>query len=123
MKKQKALLGTLAAFVVLGAGNVAMAGTNYPSRISMGYSSSSGGSFAGSVGSSAKCRGGRTVSIYRTSPGADPSIGSTRTSSSGSWGMVTGKPRRGDYYAQVSPKSAGAGVRCGGARTATTHVS
>lgn len=66
---------------------------------------------------------GRRVAVYRSSPGSDPSIGSTTTSGSGNWGMVTGKPRRGDYYAKVSAKSVGGGIHCAGARTATTHVS
>ena len=122
MNKRKALLGTVAAFLAMGAGNVAMAGTNYPTQLSMGYSGASGGSFAGKVRSSGKCTSGRRVGVYRSSPGSDPSIGSTTTSRSGSWGMVTGKPRKGDYYAKVSAKSAGSGIHCAGARPATTHV-
>ena len=43
MNKRKALLGTVAAFLAMGAGNVAMAGTNYPTQLSMGYSGASGG--------------------------------------------------------------------------------
>lgn len=123
MNRRNALLGTLAAFLTLGAGNVALAGTNYPTQLSMGYSNSSGGSFAGKVRSIGKCTGGRRVAVYRLTPGPDPSIGSATTSRSGNWRLVTGKPRRGDYYAKVRPGSAGVGTRCAGARTAVTHVS
>lgn len=123
MNKRKALLGLIAAFLVLGSGDIATAGTNYPTQLSMGYSRASGGSFGGNVRSSNKCRSGRRVAVYRVSPGADPSIGSTTSSANGSWGMVTGKPRRGDYYAKTSSRNAGTGVRCAGASSATTHVS
>ncbi|MBK8294538.1 MAG: hypothetical protein IPK93_07090 [Solirubrobacterales bacterium] len=123
MNRRKALMGTLATFLAIGAGNVALAGTNYPAGLKMGYSGASGGSFAGKLRSSRKCKGGRRVAVYRSTPGSDPSIGSTTTSANGKWGIATGKPRRGDYYAKVGAKSAGGGIRCGGARTATTHVS
>ena len=55
--------------------------------------------------------------------GYDQHVEWERTLASGNWGMVTGKPRKGDYYAKVSAKSAGSGIHCAGARTATTHVS
>lgn len=123
MKKRNVLPGLLAAFVVLGASGVAAAGVNYPTNLSMNYSRASGGQFAGKVNSRNVCAGNRRVVVYRKSPGRDGSIGSAKSSSGGRWHLKTGKPRTGDYYAQTNPKPAGAGVRCGGARSATTHVS
>lgn len=123
MKKCNALLGLLAAFLTLGVGNVATAGNNYPTSLSMNYSSASGGRFAGKVRSRNVCVSKRRVLVYRKSPGRDPSIGGTTSSGSGRWDLRTGKPRTGDYYARTAPKPAGSGVRCGGARSATTHVS
>ena len=43
MNRHKALMGTLATFLAIGAGNVALAGTNYPAGLKMGYSGASGG--------------------------------------------------------------------------------
>lgn len=123
MNKRNFVPGLLAAVAVLGASGVAAAGINYPTKLSMHYSRSSGGQFAGAVNSSNACTSNRRVVVYRKSPGRDGSIGSAKSSSGGHWHLRTGKPRSGNYYAQTNPKSAGAGVRCGGARSATTHVS
>ena len=121
--KFKALMGVLVAAMVLVPAGGSVAATNHASRISMHYQPAAGGQFAGKVRSRNVCTAGRRIVIYRKRPGRDASLGRARTTATGKWRLRTGKPRRGDYYARVLPRSVAGGVRCGGARSAVTHVS
>ncbi len=115
--------GLLVSLLVLATAGAALGGANYGSRISIGYSPASGGQFAGKVKSRAVCSDRRNVVVYRKRAGRDASVGRTRTSVRGRWNVRIGQPRRGDYYARALPGKAARGVRCGGARSAVTHVS
>ncbi len=91
--------------------------------ISIGYSRAAGGQFTGKVRSRAVCVDRRKVVIYRKQAGRDASVGRVKTSPRGRWKLRTGKPRAGNYYSRALPGKAARGVRCGGARSAVTHVS
>lgn len=121
--KRKALTSLLVSVLVLASAGPALAGTNYGSRISLGYSPASGGQFTGNVQSRSVCASGRRVAVYLIQPGADRTIGQARTSAGGSWRLQTGKPKRGNYYAAALPSTVAGGVRCGSSRSAVTHVS
>lgn len=96
-----AIVGTL----VLGASLVAEAHSYaVASSVSIDYR---GGAFSGKVGSSkAACRSGRTVVVKRVTKGADRTIGSTRSSSTGSW-SVAETNASGRFYATVAARSKG----------------
>jgi len=116
-------ISLLASLLVLASAGTALGGANYPSRISIGYSPAAGGQFTGKVQSSRVCADRRSVVIYRNRPGRDATVGRVGTSVGGRWSLRTGKPRKGDYYAMAVPGKVAGGVRCGGARSAVTHVS
>lgn len=121
--KRNGAVGLLVSVLVLASAGPALGGADYPSRISIGYSRASGGQFTGNVQSRAVCADRRNVVVYRKQAGRDASVGRVKTSARGRWNLRTGKPRRGDYYARALPGKAARGVRCGGARSAVTHVS
>ena len=120
--RRKGLTAVAVSLAMLASAGTAIGGASYPSRVSIGYSPAGGGQFAGNVQSRKVCTAGRAVVLFRKRAGADASIARATTSSRGDWKLRTGKPRRGDYYAQVLPRSSGK-AHCGGSRSATTHVS
>ncbi len=121
--KRNGAVGLLVSLLAIATAATALGGISYGSRISIGYSPASGGRFVGKVQSRAVCADRRKVVVYRKQAGRDASVGRVRTSTRGRWNLRTGKPRRGDYYARAVPGKAARGVRCGGARSAVTHVS
>ena len=121
--KRNALMGLTIAILLLATAGVAPAGVKHGSRISMGYSPAAGGQFTGKVRSAAGCADRRKVVVFRARSGPDAAVGRTTSSSGGGWRLRTGTPQAGDYYAQATAQSRAGGVRCGGARSALTHVS
>ena len=121
--KRTILLGTLVMLLALCSNSVALGGSRYQTSLSIGYSPSSGGSFAGKVRSHAGCVGGRKVVVYRKGPGSDRSIGNDTAAASGRWSVAASKPAAGDYYAKTSGLTLNSGGKCASAKSVSTHVS
>ncbi len=121
--KRSILVGMLVALLALGANNVALGGPSYPTSLSIGYSPSSGGSFAGKLRSHAGCVGGRKVVVYRKGPGSDRSVGNSTAAPSGRWSVAAAKPSAGDYYAKTKGRTLNSGGKCAAAKSVSTHVS
>jgi len=119
---RKRSLAALVAAATLFSSSVAIASPSFQTRLSIGYSTTSGGQFAGHLRSHAGCVAGREVSLYRQTPGADARVGSNTVGATGRWKVGVARPPAGDYYAKVPRLRTGAGV-CAAAKSATTHVS
>jgi hypothetical protein len=93
---------------VTGFDNIGLTATSSIRRnLTISYS---GGAFRGSVKPQGPCAKSELVKVYRVEKGADPSVGSDRTSGAGRY--VEREPKAaGRYYAKVLP-SAGPGVKC-----------
>jgi hypothetical protein len=120
---RKATAGFAAALLALtGGGAVAYAGAGYPTKLTIGYSRSSGG-FDGRLNSHAGCVDGRKVVVYRKQGGSDPAVGSDKAKPNGRWGVTPGKVKAGDYYAKTAAVTLKGGAKCASAKTPATHVS
>ncbi len=120
------LIPLAAAAALLAPAGALAAGTT-PSSVSIAWN---GGAtyFSGKVSSSQSvCARNRKVAVYRNRPGADPSVGSTRSSASGNWLLnLSGHPTRGYYYAKAKSTTAGpVGSRtvCAAAKSVVTRAS
>ncbi len=121
--KGKAFLGLLVALLAFSAGGVALGGPKYPTKLSIGYSRSSGGLFAGDLKSHKGCVGGRKVVVYRKKRGHDRAVGNDAAAPNGSWRVAARKPKAGDYYAKTKGSRLKDGAKCAAAKSAATHVS
>lgn len=121
--KLKIFLGTLGTMLALGAGNVALGGPSYPTKLSINYSRSSGGYFSGNLQSHAGCVGGRKVSVYQKASGSDPAVGNGTVAANGSWRVSPGKTSAGDYYAKTKGLTLNSGGKCAAGKSVSTHVS
>lgn len=120
--KPRISLGLLVALLVLCVSPVALAGPTYQTKLSINYSRSSGGYFAGKLRSHGGCVAGRDVVVYLKSSGTDPTVGRDTTAASGKWRVAPGQIAAGDYYAKTQAVKIGAGT-CAGAKSATTRAS
>jgi len=121
--KGKAFLGLLVTLLALSAGGIAFGGPKFPSKLSIGYSRSSGGYFAGDLKSHRGCVDGRKVVVYRKKRGHDPAVGNDTAAPNGTWRVAARRPKAGDYYAKAKGARLKRGGRCGAAKSASTHVS
>ncbi|MFN8112278.1 MAG: hypothetical protein U0R51_03670 [Solirubrobacterales bacterium] len=120
---RKATAGLAAAALALtGGGAVAYAGAGYPTKLTIGYSKSSGG-FAGNLNSHAGCVDGRKVVVYRKQGGSDQAVGGDKVKPNGKWAVTPGKVKAGDYYAETAAVTLKNGGKCASAKTPATHVS
>ena len=115
-------LGLIASAILLTTSTPANAGPRYDAKLSIGYSKSGGGQFAGHLRSHGGCVAGRKVAVYRKGPGTDPSIGSGTVSAAGRWSASSSGISAGDYYAKTPTVKTSAGL-CAAAKSATTRVS
>ena len=120
--KPKLSLGLAVLSLVLCASPAALAGPRYDTTLSIAYSPSSGGRFAGHLVSHAGCVAGREVSVYRKEPGKDAAIGHDTAAASGRWRVAANRIAAGDYYAKT-PRVSTAGGICAAAKSVTTRTS
>jgi hypothetical protein len=107
------------------AGSVASAAPKFNTRLSIGYSPSSG-RFSGNVKSNENaCIAGRKVTVYLKQGGRDKAIGTDTSRKNGSWKVApNGSLTPGYYYAGTPAHGLGPGVGiCGAAKSATTRSS
>lgn len=110
--KRKAMAGLAAGMLALsGGGAIAYAGAGYPTKLTMGYSKSSGG-FGGNLSSHSGCVDGRKVVVYRKQGGNDPAIGGDKTKPNGKWAVTPGNVKSGDYYAKTAAVTLKGGAKC-----------
>ncbi len=122
--KPKIAVGLLVAVLALWAGSLALGGSRYETKVSISYSRSSGGYFAGKVRSHGGCVAGRVVAVYRKRPGSDPAVGKDTTRSNGRWRVAPSQIATGEYYAKTPAVRLGGGAgTCAGAKSATTRAS
>ena len=118
----KLMLGLIVAVLALSSSATTIAGPSFQTKLSIAYSPSSGGQFAGHVRSHAGCVAGREVSVYRKGPGRDPLTGTGTARPGGRWSVPVAQIPAGDYYAKAPAMHSSAGT-CAAAKSATTHVS
>ncbi len=100
---------------------------SHDSTVTIGYARG-GPYFAGRVSSAQPlCAKHRRVAVYRSARGADPAIGSDRSSAAGRWRLnLSRRPKSGLYYAKAKSQSVGppgSRILCRAAKSAVTRAS
>ena len=121
--RTKTISGLVAALLIFAMSGVAFAGSGASSSLSIGYSPSSGGSFAGKLRAPQGCVGGRKVVVFRKSSGSDTAVGNGNSSPNGAWSAKAGRITAGDYYAKTKSVTLKSGTKCASAKSPSTHVS
>lgn len=116
-------LVAVAALMAPAGGALAQAATSYGSSVSIGYVRG-GPYFSGRVNSSrGACVKQRPVTVYRSTPGADPAIGSDVSNAGGAWKLnLGGRPNAAYYYAKAKSKTVGPAGNRSVCRAATSVV-